>query len=119
MLVGDAGEHRVGAGVRALDQGRGEGGDGAREGLLLAALGLVAAVEQVAQEGRVGGEELVVEERGDVTDRAADGGQGGTDDLGRLRGQHLGLLLRSLNWYLRFVFLGVRGRGGGCEGARV
>ncbi len=94
VLVGDAAQHHVGAGVRVLDEVGREGGDGAGEGLLLEAGVLVAPVEQVAEQLRVGREELGVEELGDVADCSADGGQGGSYGRGRLLGQHAGLLVR-------------------------
>ncbi len=88
VLVRDAGEQRVRTGVRGGDQGGREGGYRARERLPLAAVGLVAPVEQVAQQLRVGGEHPVVEQRRDVADRATHDGQGGFDDLGGLGGKH-------------------------------
>ncbi len=50
VLVGDAGEHHVGAGARVLDRLGREGGDGPGEGLTLGAGRLIAAVEEIAQQ---------------------------------------------------------------------
>ncbi len=92
VLVGDAAEHHVGPGVRVGEEVGGEGGDGARQGLLLEAGLLVAPVEEVADQGRVGREELGVEELGYVADGRPDGGQGGSYGRARLLGQHAELL---------------------------
>ncbi len=86
----DPAEHRVGPPVRVLQQLGGEGGDGTGEGLLLGAGGLVAAVEEVAQQFGVGGEEAGVEALGDPADRGADGGKRGADGDCGLLGQHRG-----------------------------
>jgi hypothetical protein len=90
VLVRDAAQHRVGPLVRPLDEMRGEGGDGARQGLALGAGGLVAAVEEVAQQLRVGREQPFVEAVADLPQGPADGGKGGADGGGGLLGQHRG-----------------------------
>ncbi|GGF30691.1 hypothetical protein GCM10010922_02110 [Microbacterium sorbitolivorans] len=74
VLVADAGEHEARVGPVLRDEQRRVGGDGAGEGALLVALGLVRAVEQVAFEGGVRVEEAAVEDRRDVADGGADGG---------------------------------------------
>lgn len=114
VFVRDAVEHRLRKGVRLFHQRRGERRDGSRQGLLLLTDGLTTPVEQVAQQLRVGGEHLAVEDLGDLTDRSAHRGQGGTDDLGRLRGQHH----RSPNWYSSFVFKGLMRPGSTTETPR-
>ncbi|GAA3495842.1 hypothetical protein GCM10019016_029430 [Streptomyces prasinosporus] len=88
VLVGDAPQHRVGPLVRVVQQVRGEGRDGPREGLALGAGGLVAAVEQVAQQFGAGGEHPGVEAFGDLAEGRADGGKGGADGGGGLLGKH-------------------------------
>ncbi len=89
----DPRQHRVRTPVRVLQEGRGEGGCGARERLPLLTVGLVAPVEQVAQEFEVGGEETPIETLRDPVQGTADGGQGGADDRDGLLGQHGGLLI--------------------------
>ncbi|CAM5316172.1 hypothetical protein SROCM77S_01156 [Streptomyces rochei] len=79
VLVRDAGQQRVRTGVGALQQHAGEGGDGAGQRPLLLPVGLVAAVEQVAQQLGVGVEQLPVEQRGDVPDGRSHRREGGTD----------------------------------------
>lgn len=88
VLVRDAGEHEIRAAARVVEQGDREGGYGSRQRLPLIAVGLVPAVEQIAEQLGMGGEEPRVEALGDLVERAADGGQSGTDDRGGLRGQH-------------------------------
>lgn len=88
VLVGDAVQHHVRAGVRVLDEMGREGRDGPGEGLLLEARVLVAAVEEVADQLRVGREELGVEELRDVADGGSDGGQGGSYGRRRRLGKH-------------------------------
>lgn len=88
MFVRDPREHRVGAGVRLLQQQARERGDGAGECLLLIPAGLVAAVEQVPQQLGLGLEQLAVEQVGDVPDGGSDGRKGGPDDGDRLFGEH-------------------------------
>ncbi|MDQ0777710.1 hypothetical protein QF026_006176 [Streptomyces aurantiacus] len=90
VLVGDAVQHRVGPLVRPLDQLCGEGGEGARQSLALGAGGLVAPVEEIAQQLRVGREEPGVETVADLSQGPADGGKGGADGGGGLLGQHRG-----------------------------
>lgn len=105
VLVGDPLQHHVGPGAGPLDQLGREGGDGARERPPLVAGGLVAPVEQVPQQLGVGGEELLVEEVGDVPDGRADGGKGGADSGGGPVGEHDG----APYWNVRCIFIG-RGR---------
>lgn len=100
VLVRDTTQHHVGPVVRVVDQIRGEGRDGSRERLALRAGGLVGAVEQVAEQVRVGREQLPVEALGDVLDGGADGGERGADDGGRRLGEHR----RLLNMHMRFAF---------------
>ena len=89
VLVGDAGQHLDRVAPVFCDQERGVRGDCSRERALLVALGLVAAIEQVAFELGVCGEQALVEHRGDVADGGADDGQRGLDDVGGLGGQHV------------------------------
>ncbi|GAA3305731.1 hypothetical protein GCM10020295_60230 [Streptomyces cinereospinus] len=85
----DAAEQGVGPLVRVVQQVRGEGGDGAGQGLLLGAGCLVAAVEQVAEQFRTVGEEAGVEALGDLADGGADDGEGGADGGCGRGGEHL------------------------------
>lgn len=55
----------------------GEGGDGSGQRLRLFAGLLMGAVEQVVEQGGVGGEEPAVERWGDLAECALDRGQGG------------------------------------------
>ncbi len=82
VLVGDARQHGVGALVGVGQQRAGEGRDRTRESLLLAAVGLVAAVEQVVEQLRVGLEQTPVEHLADLADGRAHDGQGGFDGAG-------------------------------------
>ncbi|MGX1122710.1 hypothetical protein RKD37_008073 [Streptomyces ambofaciens] len=88
VLVGYAREHHVGAFVRVLQQQAGERGDGARQGPLLLAVGLVPAVEQVPQQLGVSVEELAVEQVGDLADGRSDSGESGSDHGNGLFGEH-------------------------------
>jgi hypothetical protein len=87
VLVRDPRQHGVRPGVRVLHQVCGEPGYGAGERLPLRAGGLVAPVEQVAQQLGVGGEHPGVEPLGDVPDGRADDRQGGLDGGGGLLGE--------------------------------
>ena len=81
VLVPDPGQQRGGARpVRGDQQGR-IGRDGGGERLLLGALGLVAAVEGVAQQLGVRGEHPPVEHRGDLLDVLTDEREGLPHDL--------------------------------------
>lgn len=80
----DAGQHEIRAAARVVEQGDREGGYGTRQRLPLLAVGLVPPVEQIAEQLGMGGEEPRVEALGDLVERAADGGQSGTDDRGGL-----------------------------------
>ena len=76
-LVGDAAQHHVGPLVRVLHQVGGEGGDRGGQCLALGAGRLIATVEEVAQQFRMGGDQPVVEALGDLPEGGADGGEGG------------------------------------------
>ena len=89
VLVADPAEQLVGAGPVGVDQQGGEGGHGGRQRLLLGALGLVAAVEGVAQQVRVGAEHALVEVGRDLGDLRTDQRQGGAHGLGVLVGELL------------------------------
>jgi hypothetical protein len=77
----------TGAGVRVLDEVRGEGGDRTGQGLPLGAGGLVAPVEEIAQQVGVGGEQARVEAFGDLADGRAGDGERGADGGCGLFGQ--------------------------------
>jgi hypothetical protein len=81
VLMGDAREHRVRVGPVLVDEQRGIGRDGGRQGALLVALRLVAPVEQVPLQFGVRCEHPPVEDARDVAKCGADRGQGGTDGL--------------------------------------
>lgn len=98
VFVADPGEHRVRLRGSGIDQPGGEAGDGRRQRARLAALGLVATVEQVTAELRMPVEQVAVEGGGDRVEIRLDQWQRGTDDIGvpgietGRRGGHIGVL---------------------------
>ena len=97
VLVGDATQHLLGVRAALGDEEGRVRRDGPGERALLVALRLVAAVEQVALELRVGREHASVEDGRDVVDGRADDGQGGPDHRGGGGGQHGWLLGWGIN----------------------
>ncbi len=88
VLVRDAGQQPLRGGPRVRPAQRpGEGGDRARQGAPLLAVGLVALVEQVPQFW-TRGEHGRVEPARDLRAAGGDGGQCRSDDLGVVGGEH-------------------------------
>src|SRR5690606_24272440 len=102
VLVGYAGQHGLRGGLRVLDQVGGEDCDGAGQGLLLGAFLLVRTGEDSVEQFRVGGEQAVVEVRGNAGDALCNDRQRCFDDRERLGGQHRVSLGVGDNLYLKY-----------------
>jgi hypothetical protein len=87
VLVRDPRQQAVRQPVGVVHQGAGEHGHGLRQGSLLGAFGLVAAVEHPVEKFRVLAEQVPVEPLGDLPDVLPDHRQGRRDDGPGLLGQ--------------------------------